>query len=212
MQIQTFVFNHFGQNTYLVIDEQTKECVVIDPGCFFDEEKQKLISYIQTNKYILTKIVFTHCHLDHAFGARSIANAFPNIGIYAHKNESVFIDDAINQSLRFGITMEQPPKITNYVSDGDIVEIGSHKFFAIHVPGHSPGSICYYNAEHKVIFCGDVLFAGSIGRSDLPGGNHEQLIEGITKKLMILPDDVTVYSGHGPTTSILVERDTNPYF
>lgn len=212
MQIQTFVFNHFGQNTYVVIDEHTKTCAVIDPGCFFEEEKQKLRSFIHNSNLTLNKILFTHCHLDHAFGAQFVAKEFADVAVYAHKNESIFIADAINQSLRFGITMEQPPKITNYVAEGDIIEIGDLQFFAIHVPGHSPGSICYYNAEHKVIFCGDVLFAGSIGRSDLPGGNHELLLQGITSKLMVLPDDVTVYSGHGPTTSILVERNTNPYF
>lgn len=211
MQIQTFVFNHFGQNTYLIIDETTSICAIVDPGCFFDEEKQKIKNYIQNNNLSLQKIIFTHCHLDHAFGAKFISKEFSPIEIFAHKNESIFIEDAINQSLRFGISMEQPPKITNFVNDGDEVSVGSLSFKAIHVPGHSPGSICYYNAPNNVIFCGDVLFSGSIGRSDLPGGNHQQLITGIKEKLMSLPDNTKVYSGHGPTTTIKIERDTNPH-
>lgn len=211
MEIQTFVFNHFGQNTYLIADETTNECAVIDPGCFFNEEQQTLKNYIISKNYTLTAILFTHCHLDHAFGANYLVREFPNINIYGHKSENLFIDDAINQSLRFGIRMEQPPKINNYISEGDIITIGKLKFFALHVPGHSPGSICYYNEQHSIIFCGDVLFAGSIGRGDLPGGNHQILIEGIQSKLMNLPDNTIVYSGHGPTTTIKIERDTNPY-
>lgn len=211
MQIQTFVFNHFGQNTYLIIDETTSNCAIVDPGCFFDEEKQKIKNFIKDKNLTLEKILFTHCHLDHAFGAKFISKEFNPIPVFAHKNESIFIEDAINQSLRFGISMEQPPKITNFVNDGDEVSVGSLSFKAIHVPGHSPGSICYYNAPNNVIFCGDVLFNGSIGRSDLPGGNHQQLISGIKEKLMPLPDNTIVYSGHGPTTTIKIERDTNPH-
>ena len=212
MQIQTFIFNHFGQNTYVIVDETSKFCAVIDPGCFFDEEKNTLKNFIVSNGFSLQAILFTHCHLDHAFGAHFIAKEFPHIPVYGHKNESLFIDDAINQSLRFGIRMEQPPKITNFVHDGDVISIGAIKLFALHIPGHSPGSICYYSANDHVVFCGDVLFAGSVGRSDLPGGNHDTLISGITLKLMVLPDETVVYSGHGPSTTIKVERDTNPYF
>lgn len=211
MQIQTFTFNHFGENTYLIIDNATNSCAVIDPGCFFDEEKNKLKNFIVANNLTLQKILFTHCHLDHAFGAHFIWTEFKNIEVCAHKNEKLFIDDAINQSLRFGIKMEQPPKISHYINHGDVISVGNLNLVAIHVPGHSSGSICYYHADSQSLICGDVLFAGSIGRSDLPGGNQQLLISGIKERLLVLPNETIVYSGHGPTTTILAEKNTNPY-
>lgn len=209
--IHTFVFNHFQENTYILINNKTKTCAIVDPGCFFDEEKKQLSDFIQNNSLTVEKVLYTHCHLDHAFGANYVHHTYPNTPFYAHKDEEFFISDAINQSLRFGISMEQPPKVTHFIEDGDTLRLGDIEFKAIHVPGHSPGSICYYQKESNTLICGDVLFAGSVGRSDLPGGNHDTLIQGIMQKLMVLPDNVTVYTGHGPTTTIQIERDTNPY-
>jgi len=211
MEIKTFVFNHFGQNTYMIIDDVEKKCAVVDPGCFFDNEKEELKAYIIDNGLTLEKIIFTHCHLDHAFGAAFLYKEFPVSEIVGHKEEKLFIDDAINQSLRFGIRMEQPPSITNYITEGAIIKVGSIPFFAIHVPGHSKGSLCYYNADNKVIIVGDVLFSGSVGRSDLVGGDHNTLINGIKSKLMVLPEDTVVYSGHGPSTTIGTEKFSNSY-
>lgn len=211
MDIKTFQFNHFGQNTYVISCSSTHKAAIIDAGCFFDIEKQELANFIKTGSLEASALVFTHCHLDHAFGAAFIKQEFPAITIYGHKEEMFFITDAIGQGLRFGINMEQPPKITHFITDGSIVKIGDVKLYAIHVPGHSAGSLCYYHAESKSLFAGDVLFAGSIGRSDLPGGSHETLISGIQSKLLILPDDTTVYSGHGPTTTIGAEKRTNPF-
>jgi len=211
MIITHFQFNHFGQNTYVIHDETTLQCAVVDPGCFFDIEKQELKSYILTNKLQLEAIIFTHCHLDHAFGAAFVKQEFPHISVYGHKEENFFIQDAIGQGLRFGISMEQPPSITHYISDGSIIEIGKSKLYAIHVPGHSKGSLCYYNAENNFLIAGDVLFAGSIGRSDLPGGSHETLVQGIISKLLILPEQTVVYSGHGPATTIGKEKTSNPF-
>lgn len=211
MQIQKFTVNHFGQNTYLIIDEHTKACAVIDPGFFFEKEKEDFKDVILSQGLKLEKILFTHCHLDHAFGARYVYEEFPVIDVIGHKDEMFFIDDAINQSLRFGIKMEQPPAISIFINEGDKVTIGSVSFQTFHVPGHSKGSICYYNKDEKIIIVGDVLFAGSVGRSDLPGGNHDILISGIRSKLMTLPNDVVVYSGHGPETTIGVEKTSNPF-
>ena len=211
MIVKQFQFNHFGQNTYVIHDESTLQSAVIDPGCFFDIEKQELKSYILTNNLQLEAIIFTHCHLDHAFGAAFIKQEYPHISIYAHKEENFFIQDAIGQGLRFGISMEQPPPITHFISDGSIIEIGNSKLYAIHVPGHSKGSLCYYNAEEHFLIAGDVLFAGSIGRSDLPGGSHETLVQGIISKLLILPEHTVVYSGHGPATTIGKEKTSNPF-
>lgn len=212
MKIKTFVFNHFGENTYVVSDESTRKCAVIDPGCFFEQEKQELKNYIVDNNLIVDSILFTHCHLDHAFGARFVSQEFPQAKICAHKNEDIFIIEALNQSLRFGINMEQPPQITHYVNHDDIIHIGEIELQALFVPGHSPGGLCFYSAKDGVLFSGDVLFTNSVGRSDMPGGNHNVLIEGITKKLLCLPNETVVYCGHGPTTTIKNERETNPFF
>ena len=212
MLIKTFVFNHFGENTYVVSDENSRKCAIIDPGCFFEQEKQELKNYILNENLQVESILFTHCHLDHAFGANFIATEFPQAKICAHKNEEVFITEALNQSLRFGINMEQPPHITHYVNDSEIIHIGGIKLQAIFIPGHSAGSLCFYSAKDNILFSGDVLFQSSIGRSDLLGGNHNLLIEGITKKLLNLPNETVVYCGHGPTTTIKNERETNPFF
>ncbi|MDR1760896.1 MAG: MBL fold metallo-hydrolase [Bacteroidales bacterium] len=195
----------------MVHDESTQQCAIIDPGCFFEQEKQELKNYIINENLHVDSVLFTHCHLDHAFGAHFVATEFPQAKICAHKNEQIFIDDALNQSLRFGINMEQPPHITHYINNGEIIHIGTIELQAIFVPGHSPGGLCFYNIQQGVLFAGDVLFENSIGRSDLPGGNHELLIEGIKKHLLCLPDETIVYCGHGATTTIKSERETNPY-
>ena len=211
MNIKTFVFNHFSENTYVVSDTNAGKCAIIDPGCFFDQEKQELKNYITGENLQVESILFTHCHLDHAFGARFVAREFPQAKICAHRNEQMFIDDALNQSLRFGINMEQPPQITHYVNNDDIIRIGAIELQAIFVPGHSPGGLCFYNAANGVLFSGDMLFQNSVGRSDLPGGNHSVLIDSIKKHLLCLPNETIVYCGHGPSTTIKSERDTNPF-
>ncbi|MDA3882848.1 MAG: MBL fold metallo-hydrolase [Bacteroidales bacterium] len=211
MHIQTFQFNHFYQNTYVITDSDTRQSAIIDPGCFFEAEKQKLISFITDNNYTLNTILYTHCHLDHVFGAACIYEKFPNIPIYGHKDENPFIDNAISQSIRYGISMDQPPSITNYISEGSAIQLGNSTLYAIHVPGHSKGSICYYYPQDNILFSGDALFAGSIGRSDLPGGNHETLIENISTKLLPLPGETIVYPGHGEPTTIQIEKESNPF-
>ncbi|MDR2963614.1 MAG: MBL fold metallo-hydrolase [Bacteroidales bacterium] len=211
MNIQTFVFNHFGENTFVVSDPSSRKCAIIDPGCFFEKEKQELKTYILSENLQVEYILFTHCHLDHAFGAKFAAETFPHAQIAAHKNEEVFINDALNQSLRFGINMEQPPHLTHYIEDGEVISIGNIALQAIFVPGHSPGGLCFYSVADSVLFAGDVLFSGSVGRSDLLGGNHSTLIAGIEEKLLTLPGKTVVYCGHGPATTIETERNSNPY-
>lgn len=209
-QIKIFTFNHFSQNTFVLHDD-SKTAIIIDPGCYFDEEKDDLLKYINSNNLSVKYVVFTHCHLDHAFGAAFIHQKFPQIDFIGHKDESFFIDDAINQSLRFGIKMDQPPKLSKKLVDGDTLTFGNTNLKVIHVPGHSPGSLCYYDENQKILIAGDVLFAGSVGRSDLPGGNHDTLISEIKKKLLTLPEDVVVYPGHGPSTTIKTEKLSNPF-
>lgn len=209
-QIHTFVFNHFHQNTYLLSDD-TKECVIIDPGCFFDEEKQALKDFIEKQGLKPVKILFTHCHLDHAFGARYVFTTWPGISIVANRGEEIFITEAQKHASRFGVQMEQPPLIGNFINDGDTLTFGNTTLTAIHVPGHSPGSICYYNADQAFMITGDVIFEQSVGRTDLPGGSTEQLITGIKTKIMTLPDNTVLYPGHGNSTTVGNEKRNNPY-
>jgi len=210
MTVYTFTFNHFGENTYLLIDD-SGSAAIVDPGCLFDEEKQAVLAFLEQHNLSLKMILFTHCHLDHAFGANFIHEQFPGIPVYGHEAETIFITDYERQAARFGLTMEQPPMITNFLADEQTVSIGNSTLVALHVPGHSPGSICYYSKADAFVIAGDVLFANSIGRTDLLGGNHQQLIASIHAQLMHLPGNTTVYPGHGPTTTIGAEKQTNPF-
>lgn len=211
LTVKKFVFNPFGQNTYLIYDE-SNEAVVIDPGCYFDEEKAALKDFIEYNELKLVKIVFTHCHLDHAFGSQFIHKAFPDAAVCAHKNEEFFITNYEAQAARFGITMEKPAEIDEYLDESQKLCFGNSELAIIFAPGHSPGSLCFYNAESKTVIVGDVLFQGSIGRTDLYGGNHELLINNIKSKLLTLPEETVVYSGHGNETTIGNEKNSNPFF
>ena len=208
--VHTFVFNHFSQNTYLLYD-QTGQAALVDPGCYFAQEKQQVLDFLKQENLTLSMVLFTHCHLDHAFGAKFIRDQFPEIPFYAHENELVFITDGLQHAARYGLTMEQPPALTGFVKHGDTIKLGASELKALFVPGHSPGSICYYSAESGFVIVGDVLFCGSIGRTDLLGGNMEQLLEGISKHLLTLPAATVVYSGHGETTTIDTEASCNPY-
>ncbi len=209
--VHTFVFNHFSQNTYLIYDQSGKAALV-DPGCYFEPEKQQVLNFLKQENLELSMVLFTHCHLDHAFGAKFIREQFPDIPFYAHETEKVFITDALQHAGRYGLSMEQPPAITDFISHGDVIKLGESELKTFHVPGHSPGSICFYSEESAFVIVGDVLFSGSIGRSDLLGGNMPQLISGIRTHLFTLPPATTVYSGHGETTTIGDEKSTNPFF
>lgn len=210
LTIKTFSFNPFSQNTYVVSDD-TEKCIIIDPGCFFDEEKQRLSSYISSNNLKPVKVVYTHCHLDHSFGAEYIKETYPNISFEGHEAELYFIENAHHQARRFNISMEQPPKLTNFISEKDVIKFGKSELKVLHTPGHSPGSLCLYSEEDRIVFVGDVLFKGSIGRTDLDYGDYDTLLGNIKSKLMTLPEETEVYSGHGPNTTIGREKNQNPF-
>ena len=210
MEIQAFQFSPFAENTFLLYDS-TGEAVIIDPGCYFPEEKKKLSDFITDNNLTLTKVLYTHCHLDHAFGANYIFNTYKGTDFIGNEAEKIFIDSAKAHAMSFGLHMEQPPKLTKFISDGDSISFGKTELLVIGIPGHSPGGLCFYNKEQGDLFPGDILFHGSIGRSDLPGGNQTQLVDGIKKKLLCLPENVVVYPGHGDYTTIGNEKAINPY-
>ena len=211
MTIKRFEFNMFPVNCYVLWDE-TKEAVIIDAGCFFPSEQQKLKDFITSNGLNVKYVLNTHLHLDHVFG-----NAFleRELGLRPLANElDEFLLPKISEyCLQFGFKLnEEPPALGGHLSDGDIISFGNTELKAIHTPGHSPGSMVYYNEKDGCAFSGDVLFRGSIGRSDLDGGSHEQLINSIRTRLLVLPDQTIVYPGHGESTQIGYEKMNNPFF
>lgn len=211
MLIEQFVFNPFGVNTYVVHDPSTNDAVIFDPANHTESEHNKLINYIKENNLKLHAILLTHQHVDHILGLRALVKTF-NVPIYAHSGDQFLYENAAEHGSMFGLQVgDELPPITNIVNEGDTLTFGSLEFSTLHVPGHSPGSICYYEPSNGFTFVGDVLFSGSIGRTDLWGGNHDQLLEGIREKLFALPDQTKVHSGHGPTTTIGHEKETNPF-
>lgn len=210
MEFKNFVFSPFQENTFVLFDE-TKECVVIDPGNFFPNENDQLDEFIEKNGLKLVHIINTHNHLDHMFGARYIADKY-KVKIAAHPDDQFWAEHFLEAAKGYGLPITLPAPIPEVaINDGDIFKFGNTLLEVIHVPGHSPGGVAFYNKEAGCLFCGDILFQNSIGRTDFPGGDHEQLISGITTKLWKLPDNTRVFSGHGPETSIGYEKATNPY-
>ncbi len=211
MKIKRFEFNMFPVNCYVLWDE-TKEAVVIDPGCFYEEEKQKLKDFITGNGLKVKEVLNTHLHLDHIFGNPFMLQEF---GLHARANQAdeFWLESAPKQSRMFGFQLkEEPVPLGEYLHDGDTVTFGNTTLEAIHVPGHSPGSLVFYCKEDNCMFSGDVLFQGSIGRADLTGGNFDELREHICSRLFVLPNETVVYPGHGAPTTIGIEKVENPFF
>jgi len=207
--IQSFVFNAFQENTYIISDE-TKECVIVDPGCYDDDEKKVLADYILDQQLQVRILLNTHCHIDHILGNEFVKQKY-STKLYIHKTEEFVLNAQKIFSPHYGFNHYQEAKPDGYLVEGDVIEFGLQKFAVLFVPGHSPGHIAFYHEKEKVIFAGDVLFQNSVGRTDLPGGNHNTLIDSIHKKLFTLPDEVTVYPGHGGETTIGIEKRTNPF-
>lgn len=210
MNIKIFEFNYFPVNTYLLYDE-TGEAVLIDCGCINDEEIEVLDSFLREHKLKIKRLLCTHLHLDHVFGNAFIKEKY-GIEPEAHIADITELPSLEDQAERFGIVLEKPEiYITKTLNEGDRICFGNTELTVIHVPGHSPGSLVFHNEKEHVAVVGDVLFHGSIGRTDLWGGDQGLLVEGIISKLFVLPDDTKIYSGHGPKTSIQFEKKHNPY-
>lgn len=209
MKIKEFEFNPIQENTFVVYDE-TKECVIIDPGCFYPDEKVELLEFILNNDLIVKHLLNTHLHFDHVFG-----NAFieERLGVLtkANKKDEFLLDDMAAKMRMFGFHQEiEKPRVGAYIQENDTIRFGNQELIVLEVPGHSPGSVVFYS-KAGYLFAGDVLFRGSIGRTDLDGGNFDQLISGIQTKLFSLPADTIVFPGHGPSTTIGFEQKNNPY-
>jgi len=210
MQYKTFMFNPVQENTYLLWD-QTGECVFIDPGNLFPDENEKLRKFVEDQNLKPVKIINTHGHFDHSFGVRYLADTF-HIGFVYHREDKFLIDNLVPYAKSMGLPFNnEAPEAEYFLNEGDIFTYGHTQLKLIHVPGHSPGSLAFYNHEHHLLFSGDVLFRNSIGRTDLPSGDYNQLIKGIKEKLFSLPDETVVLPGHGPSTTIDYEKKNNPF-
>lgn len=209
INVHYFAFGPFQENTYVLWDE-TKDCIILDPGNNNATENKKLSDFISQNNLNLKRLILTHAHIDHINGNKYV---FDTYGLLpeVHKDDVYFIEKHTASANMYGLSVEQSPMPGAYIKEGDVISFGNSTLQTLHTPGHSPGSISYYNLENKFIIGGDVLFYGSIGRSDLPMGNHDTLIKSIKEKLIPLGDDMKVYSGHGMPTSIGFERMNNPF-
>lgn len=210
MTIKVFVFNPFQENTYLISSE-TGDTLIIDPGCFNPAEENRLSSYLAEHGMRVTCVVNTHLHIDHVLGNAFVEKS-TGVRALAHEGDAFWLNGLDAQCRMFGL--QPPTEKTNAnltLKEGDTLQVGNETFTVLEVPGHSPGGIALYNAAQACLFTGDALFAGSIGRTDLTGGDYNTLIKHIQAKLMTLPDSTVVYCGHGPSTTIGSERLHNPY-
>lgn len=208
LNIKKFTFNPVGVNAYLLWDA-TNEAVLIDPACFYKEEEETLSRFVKEKQLTIKHLLNTHGHFDHLMG-NSFAQEKWNLITKIHPHDLPMVDQAGEFAKWFGLSMEQPKEASALEPDAAIT-FGNSLLTVIHVPGHSPGSVAYYHEADGILIVGDILFEGSIGRTDLPGGNHATLISGIKEKLLILDEEVQVYPGHGNSTTIGREKWANPF-
>jgi hydroxyacylglutathione hydrolase len=207
--VKQFTFNPLQENTYVVHNKEG-ECCIIDPGCYFDYERRELSDYIQKENLTPRYLLNTHCHLDHIFGNRFVHEEY-NLPLHLHEKEKWVLDYAPSAGQAWGLPIQQYEGPTVFVGEQSTIDLGADAFSILLTPGHSPGSICFYSAISSFIISGDVLFRQSIGRTDLPGGDHDHLLESIATKLWPLPPETIVYPGHGPQTTIGYEKKHNPF-
>lgn len=210
MKVIRLVFSPIEVNTYILADS-TGKCAIIDCGCYQESEQEELVKILETEKLEPVMLLNTHCHLDHVFGNRFILDKY-KLRTLSCEADEINRKNATQHSLLFGLTMETPPEPEAFITDGQVLTFGNTELVALHVPGHTAGSIAFYCAGDSIVFTGDALFAGSIGRTDLPGGSYDTLINSIRNKLFVLPPSTVVCPGHGSKTTIEKEIMTNPFF
>jgi glyoxylase-like metal-dependent hydrolase (beta-lactamase superfamily II) len=203
MKIETLTVGPLEENCYLVIDESTNRAVLIDPG----DEPDRILAALHDSGAALESVWLTHAHFDHLGGLAGVLRAHP-VPVHMHPLEAPIHGVAVDSALRFGIRIEAPPAADHELAEGDRLKVGSRELSVMHVPGHAPGHVAFY--DDNVVFGGDCLFAGSIGRTDLPFGDRDTLDASVAR-LIALGDELTVYPGHGPATTIGRERQTNPF-
>lgn len=209
LHLKSFTFNPFSENTYIIFNDD-REAFLIDPGNFGEEETKKLHQFIEDNKLIIKNILLTHAHIDHVLGLQSAYDQF-RVPVLLHATEKEILDRNPMDANRFGFFFKPFEGEIQFIAENDTLHLGNDIFKILFVPGHSPGHIALHNEAQKLLISGDVLFEGSIGRTDLYKGNHEQLIDSIQTKLFVLDDNTRVYSGHGNSTTIGFEKNHNPF-
>ncbi|HPB77426.1 MAG TPA: MBL fold metallo-hydrolase [Bacteroidales bacterium] len=209
MECKTFYFNALRTCCYVVSD-QTGDCIIIDPGCYRQTEEQRLATYIRSNNLTPRYIVNTHCHFDHLMGLAFLRQTY-QIPFRTHPLEAGMLKKASSHAILFGFSMIAPGTDFSPLYDGEKLSFGTSSLKVIHTPGHSPGSVCLYGDQERMLFTGDLLFAGSVGRTDLPGGDYDQLMDSLSRKIMPLPAYTLIFPGHGPTSSLERELAGNPY-
>jgi len=209
MTIKQFVFNTFSENTFVIYDE-TKECIVIDPGCYEREEKEMLRAFIKKNNLKVISLINTHCHIDHVLGNNFVKNEY-DVELTIHKQDLQTLKANEVVAPMYGFNAYEPSEADAFIDEGDQIKFGDSVLDVLFVPGHAPGHIALVNDNEKICIGGDVLFQQSIGRTDLPGGDFDTLMHSIKNKMFKLSSDVTVYCGHGPSTNIGYEKQHNPF-
>ena len=210
LRVKYFVFNAFEENTYVLFDDETRECVIVDPGCYEKEECEELADFIEQNKLSVRVLLNTHCHLDHVLGNYFVKDRY-KVKLLIHELDLPVLKAATVYAPGYGIHQYTETIPDAFLKEDEEISVGKHALKVLFVPGHAPGHVAFYNAESKIVIGGDVLFYQSVGRTDLPGGNYDVLINSIHHKFFTLPDDVTVYPGHGPETTIGFEKKMNPF-
>jgi hydroxyacylglutathione hydrolase len=209
LKVQRFVFNPFEENTYILFDE-TKEGVVIDPGCYDKQEQNELVSFIEREELKVVKLLNTHCHIDHVLGNWYVKKTY-GVKLFIHPKDEVVLKAVKVYAPNYGMFEYQDTEADEFLHEGQQITFGNQSLRVLFVPGHAPGHVAFYHEQSRQLIGGDVLFLNSIGRTDLPGGNHNTLIESIHQKIFTLPDEVVVFPGHGPETSVGFEKRTNPF-
>jgi len=209
IHIKAFTFSPISENTYVLYNDEGK-AIIIDPGCYFPAEQETLKNFLTDTGLTPVQLLNTHCHLDHVFGNKWVHETY-GLELYIHPNEAQMLELAPVSGERWGLPFQNYNGPIHFLNDGDTLLLGDTEIQVILAPGHSPGSICFYLPSQGDLIGGDVLFRGSIGRTDLPGGDAETLLTSIREKLWVLPDETVVYSGHGIKTTIGYEKRNNPF-
>jgi len=209
MEVQSLTFNDFSENTYILYDD-SKSCAIVDPGCSNATEEKQLTDFIEAKGLKPVLLINTHAHIDHVFGIDFVHRKW-GLKLHIHRGEQPLIDMLPQISKMYGLNVGAIEAPVEHIEEGDMITFGNTSLEIYFTPGHSPASVCFFERKSKQLIAGDVLFQGSIGRTDLPGGDYDTLIGSITDQLFPLGDDVIVYPGHGPATTIEVERRSNPF-
>ena len=211
MEVKQFVLNPFSMNCYIYFDENSKEGVIIDPAADSIQEKEMILDYIKKNGIRIMYIINTHGHIDHILGNKFAKDSF-NVPVLMHKKDEFLISASKEQSRFFGLDFPEPPPIDKYIEDNYVLSVNGARLKFINTPGHSPGSVCIIDHENKNVFCGDLIFKNSVGRTDIQGGDFVTLLDSVKNKLFgVCGDDYLLYPGHLEKTNVKDEKEQNPF-